>query len=154
MDIKRRVVLQSLAAVAAALPVAGTAVAAAPHGGRRKILVKGGYVASADKAIGDIPVGDVLIDGNVIAGVGVNLQVADAEIVDASGRLVMPGFIDTHRHTWSTILRGTIPDGDFPIYMKVIDEEMGTHYRPQDVRAGNLLGAVGALNDGITTILD
>lgn len=154
MDIKRRAVLQSLAAVAAALPVAGTAVAAAPHGGRRKILVKGGYVASADKAIGDIPVGDVLIDGNVIAGVGVNLQVADAEIVDASGRLVMPGFIDTHRHTWSTILRGTIPDGDFPIYMKVIDEEMGTHYRPQDVRAGNLLGAVGALNDGITTILD
>jgi 5-methylthioadenosine/S-adenosylhomocysteine deaminase len=159
MTIKRRAILRGFAAVATTLPLIGSADAAnaadpVPRGGRRKILIKGGYVASVDKTLGEIPNGDVLIDGNTIAQVGANLHVTDAEIVNASGKLVMPGFIDTHRHTWSTILRGTIPDGDFPIYMKVIDEAMGTHYRPEDAYAGNLLGAVGALNDGITTILD
>jgi 5-methylthioadenosine/S-adenosylhomocysteine deaminase len=153
---QRRTVLQSLAAAASLLPFVTRAEAAepAPIGRGRKILIKGGYVATVDKSIGELPNGDVLIVGNSIAQVGANLPAGDAEIIDARGKLVLPGFIDTHRHTWSTILRGMIPDGDFPIYMKVIDESMGQHYRPQDVYAGNLLGAVGALNDGITTMLD
>ena len=96
----------------------------------------------------------MLIDKGAIVQIGKNIHVTDAEIVDARNMLVMPGFIDTHRHTWSTILRGMIPDGDFPIYMKVIDEEMGQHYRVEDVYAGDLLGGVSAINDGITTILD
>ena len=156
MKLDRRTLLQGLAAASASLPLmqhANAADAPAPAKGR-KILLRGGYVATLDKSLGDIPNGDVLIDGNRIAQIGAKLQVSDAEIVDATNKLVMPGFIDTHRHTWSTILRGMIPDGDFPIYMKVIDESMGQHYRPQDVYAGDLLGAVGALNDGITTILD
>src|SRR5215469_6240749 len=150
MKIDRRTVLQSLAApVASAL----AADAATPRSGR-KILIKGGYVATVDKSFGEIAGGDVLIDKGAIAQIGKNIHVTDAEIVDARNMLVMPGFIDTHRHTWSTILRGMIPDGDFPIYMKVIDEEMGQHYRVEDVYAGDLLGTVGALNDGITTMLD
>jgi 5-methylthioadenosine/S-adenosylhomocysteine deaminase len=156
VQLKRRAVLQSLAAAASLLPVVTRAEAAdasrPAHG--RKMLIKGGYVATVDKILGELPKGDVLIDGNSIAQVGTNLPAGDAEVIDARGKLVLPGFIDTHRHTWSTILRGMIPDGDFPIYMKAIDESMGQHYRPEDVYAGNLLGAVGALNDGITTMLD
>ncbi len=154
MDIKRRNLLQGVAATAALPLIPAVAKAAVSASGKRKTLIKGGYVASVDKAIGEIPVGDVLIDGNTIVQVGANIHATDAEIVNAAGKLVMPGFIDTHRHTWSTTLRGMIPDGDFPIYMKVIDEERGTHYRPDDVYAGDLLGGVSAINDGITTILD
>ena len=156
MEINRRTALRSLAAASSLLPFAGNAEGAAPAkaGGGRRYLIKGGYVATVDKALGEIPNGDVLIDGGSIAQVGKDLHAADAEVIDARGKLVLPGFIDSHRHTWSTILRGMIPDGDFPIYMKVIDESMGQHYRPEDVYAGNLLGAVGALNDGITTMLD
>ncbi len=157
MEIKRRTLLQGLAAAASVLPFATAAEAAetsAKPGKGRKVLIKGGYVATVDKTLGELPNGDVLIDGNSIAEVGKDLRVTDAEVIDARGMLVLPGFIDTHRHTWSTILRGMIPDGDFPIYMKVIDESMGQHYRPEDVYAGDLLGGVGAINDGITTMLD
>ena len=158
MQLKRRTVLQSLAAAAAFTSPIASALAAekpsAPAGSGRKTLIKGGYVATVDKSLGEIAGGDVLIDKGVIVQVGKNIQVTDAEIVDARNALVMPGFVDTHRHTWSTILRGMIPDGDFPIYMKVIDEEMGQHYRVEDVYAGDLLGGVSAINDGITTILD
>jgi cytosine/adenosine deaminase-related metal-dependent hydrolase len=156
MKIDRRTVLQSLAASATlASPVAGALAAdTATLRPGRKILIKGGYVATVDKSLGEIAGGDMLIDKGAIVQVGKNIHVTDAEIVDARNMLVMPGFIDTHRHTWSTILRGMIPDGDFPIYMKVIDEEMGQHYRVGDVYAGDLLGGVSAINDGITTILD
>jgi 5-methylthioadenosine/S-adenosylhomocysteine deaminase len=156
MELKRRTVLQALAATASLLPLATGAETAGPSevGRGRKMLIKGGYVATVDKSLGELPNGDVLIDGNLIAQVGTNLSVGDVDIIDARGKLVLPGFIDTHRHTWSTILRGMIPDGDFPIYMKVIDESMGQHYRPEDVYAGDLLGAVGAMSDGITTMLD
>ena len=156
MKLKRRAVLQSLVAATSLLPFGTRAENAAPPigGGGRKVLIKGGYVATVDKTIGEVADGDVLIDGNSIAQVGKNIHIDDADVIDARGKLVLPGFIDTHRHTWSTILRGMIPDGDFPIYMRVINGLMVPHYRPDDVYAGNLLGAAGAISDGITTMLD
>src|SRR5690349_16757151 len=71
-----------------------------------QILVKGGTVLSLDPKVGDFDVADVLIDGATIAAVGPNLSArADAAIVDASHAIVMPGFIDTHRHMWEGPLR-------------------------------------------------
>jgi 5-methylthioadenosine/S-adenosylhomocysteine deaminase len=132
MKLKRRAVLQSLAAATSLLPFGTRAEDAAPPigSGGRKVLIKGGYVATVDKTIGEVADGDVLIDGNSIAQVGKSIQTDDADVIDARGKLVLPGFIDTHRHTWSTILRGMIPDGDFPIYMQVINGLMVPHYRP------------------------
>jgi 5-methylthioadenosine/S-adenosylhomocysteine deaminase len=155
MEIKRRQVLQGLV-MAATLPFSQvtSSAHAQPIAAGRKILIKGGYVASVDKGIGELKSGDVLIGGGKIEAIGVSLNAADAEVIDASNKLVMPGLIDTHRHTWETQLRGLIPEGDYFVYLKVVLQTIAPRYRPEDVYIGNLLGALGALNAGITTMLD
>jgi 5-methylthioadenosine/S-adenosylhomocysteine deaminase len=155
IDSARRRLLQS-AVAASAWPLMEfkPAAQAQPIGAGRKILLKGGYVASCDKAIGELKTGDVLIDGKTIAAVGVNLPVADADVIDASNKLVLPGLIDTHRHTWETQLRSMIPEGDFFVYLKVILQTVAPRYRPDDVYIGNLFGSLCAINSGITTMLD
>jgi 5-methylthioadenosine/S-adenosylhomocysteine deaminase len=117
----------------------------------KRLLLKGGHVITLDKSIGDIAGADVLIEGSTIASVGRGLHPADAEIIDASAMVVMPGFIDSHRHTWQTVLRGYLTGGN---YYKIVLEQLGPIYRPQDVYIGNLLGAIGALDCGVTTLLD
>ena len=73
-------------------------------------LIKGGYVLTLDPALGDLPHTDVLIDGDKIAAIGPNLQASPhANVIDARDRIVMPGFVDTHRHTWQTPVRGVLP---------------------------------------------
>ena len=111
-------------------------------------------MVSCDKAVGELKNGDVLIDGGRIAAVGVDLPVTDADVIDATNKLVLPGLIDTHRHTWETQLRSMIPEGDFFVYLKVILQTVAPRYRPDDVYIGNLFGSLGAINSGITTMLD
>jgi cytosine/adenosine deaminase-related metal-dependent hydrolase len=100
---------------------------------RQRTLIKGGYVASLDSGIGEIESGDVLIDGVVIAEIGRNINAPDAEVVDAREKVVLPGMIDTHRHTWETVTRSWISEGDLPVYQKVINGLLGPNFRPEDV---------------------
>jgi len=92
------------------------------HGGRRdppedngrpgrRYIIRGGSVMSMDPQVGDFPQADVLIEGKKILAVGPNLQVGGATPIDASGRIVMPGFIDTHHHQFETVLRSFLADG-------------------------------------------
>jgi len=156
IDTARRSLLQGIAAAASAWPLleSMSAAQAQPVAAGRKLLIKGGYVVSCDKAVGELKNGDVLIDGGRIAAVGVNLPATDADVIDATNKLVLPGLIDTHRHTWETQLRSMIPEGDFFVYLKVILQTVAPRYRPDDVYIGNLFGALGAINSGITTMLD
>lgn len=79
-------------------------------GRRRRILLRGGVVLSLDPKVGDFERADVLVEGTKIAAVGPNLS-ADAEVIDCSGTIVMPGFITTHHHQYETLQRSNIPDG-------------------------------------------
>jgi len=153
MRVGRRALIQGLAAASAlsSLTGPGATKTAAPH---RKILIEGGHVATLDNSIGELPGGDVLIDGATIAAIGKDVQASDAEIIDARGKLVLPGLIDTHRHTWETVTRSLISEGDLAVYIKLFFGTLGPHYRPDDVYIGNLLGSLGALSTGITTMLD
>jgi 5-methylthioadenosine/S-adenosylhomocysteine deaminase len=152
MPIARRTLLTAAAATAG-LPLLGRPIAAQPRPARR-IMIKGGHVATLDKSIGELDVADVLIDNAAIVAVGRDLAVTDADVIDAGDKLVVPGLIDTHRHTWETLTRSLISEGDLAVYIKLMFGTLGLHFRPQDVYIGNLLGAVGALNSGITTMLD
>jgi 5-methylthioadenosine/S-adenosylhomocysteine deaminase len=154
MEVERRSLLKGAAAASALFPFSGLTTTASAQPAGQKFLIKGGYVASLDPNIGELKTGDVLIDGAKIAAVGPNLSASDAMIVDAAGQLVIPGLIDTHRHTWETQLRGLIPEGDFFAYLRVILQTIAPRYRPEDVYLGNLLGSLGALDSGITTMLD
>jgi cytosine/adenosine deaminase-related metal-dependent hydrolase len=80
-------------------------------GRRRRILLRGGVVLSLDPKVGDFEKGDVLIDGKTIAQVAPSIAASDAEVVDCSGTIVMPGFITTHHHQYETLQRSIIPDG-------------------------------------------
>jgi len=120
---------------------------------QRKVL-KGGWVISMDPKVGDHRSADILVDGEKIVDVAPNLEVADAEQIDATGMIVIPGFVDTHRHTWQTCVRHRYADIDPQIYFAEMLGAKGAAYRPEDVYIGTLLGAVSALDSGITTMLD
>jgi cytosine/adenosine deaminase-related metal-dependent hydrolase len=124
--------------------------AAAAQGGR--VLLKGGCVLSLDPKVGDFDTADVLIEGSRIAAVGPNLT-ATATTIDASNTIVMPGFVDTHRHMWQGALRNSLPNGLLPDYSRDILGVRGI-MRPEDVRIGDLVTALGAINAGVTTVLD
>ncbi len=118
-----------------------------------RILLRGGHVLSIDPTIGDIPEGDVLIEGDTIADLGVGLS-ADAEVIDCTGHIVIPGFVDTHRHTWETAIRSCAPNATLDDYFVEVLDSFAPLYRPEDVYASNLAGALECLNAGITTLLD
>lgn len=158
----RRGLLGRVAAITAAAVPAIAAADVAPAraaldatpAAPRRTLIRGGHVVSVDPAIGEIPDGDVLIEGSRIVAVGKHLAAGDAFVVDARHKVVLPGFIDTHRHAWETLLRGMIAEGNFDVYERVITGAIGPSYRPGDVMLGNELAAVSALNSGVTTMLD
>jgi cytosine/adenosine deaminase-related metal-dependent hydrolase len=106
-----------------------------------------------DRELGDLASGDVLIEGDTIAAVGPNLE-ADAEVLDVSGQIVIPGFIDTHRHTWEAAIRGCAPNATLDDYFVEILDTFAPLYRPEDVYASNLAGALECVNAGITTLVD
>jgi 5-methylthioadenosine/S-adenosylhomocysteine deaminase len=143
--------VSALVASTAARAQARPGTAPAPG---RPILIKNGCVLSLDPAVGDFERADVLISGSKVAAVGPNLSAPDAEIIDASRAIVMPGFIDTHRHMWEGILRNILPDASLDDYVEIVQLQLGPHYRPEDVYAANLVSALSAIEVGITTILD
>src|SRR5215510_13439817 len=125
--------------------------------GAKRTLLKNGTVLSLDKKVGNFNQADVLIEDTKIAAVGLNLSAADTEVIDASNMIVMPGFIDTHRHLWEGILRNI--GADIPLegehsYLALVLNVLAPAYRPMDVYAGNKVSTLGLIDAGITTILD
>jgi 5-methylthioadenosine/S-adenosylhomocysteine deaminase len=122
-----------------------------------RTVLNGGIVLSLDKKVGNFSQADVLIEGSKIAAVGPNLKVENAEVIDASNMIVMPGFIDTHRHLWEGILRniGTdIPLEGAESYLAFVLNVLAPAYRARDVYVGNKISTLGLIDAGITTILD
>jgi cytosine/adenosine deaminase-related metal-dependent hydrolase len=120
----------------------------------KRTLIKGGTVITVDPKLGDLPEADVLIEDGEIVAVAANLAVDDAETIDASERIVMPGFVDTHRHTWQALFRNIASDWTLAHYFTGMHGTMSGLYRPEDTYAGNLIGILEALDSGITTLLD
>ena len=93
-----------------------------------RTLIRGGQVVSQDPAIGDLPKGDVLIEDDRIVAVQPEIS-ADADVIDATGNIVIPGFIDTHRHTWEAAIRGVAPNATLDDYFVEILDTFGPLYR-------------------------
>jgi 5-methylthioadenosine/S-adenosylhomocysteine deaminase len=120
-----------------------------------RTLFKGGVVLTLDRKVPNLPTGDVLVDGDRIVAVGANLQVDDAQVIDAAGSIVMPGLIDAHHHMWLGVMRRMMPDvDDLFAYIDVVAATLGAHYRPLDMFLSTRLTAVASLDAGITTIID
>ena len=119
-----------------------------------RILIKGGIVLTQDASLGELNGADVLVDGDTIAEVGKDISADGAQVIDAAGDVVIPGFIDTHRHTWETSIRTCAPDYSLGAYFAGILDKFGPVYRAEDVYAANHWGALECLNAGITTLVD
>src|SRR5215203_1190228 len=120
----------------------------------RPIVFRNATVITVDSA-GVLENADVLIIDDTIAGVGPRLEVPDGALeIDASGGIVMPGMIDTHRHMWQTALRGYGADWTLSQYFVFFYLEWGKVFRPQDIHAGNLVSAIESLDAGVTTTVD
>lgn len=133
-----------------------------------RVLLRGGTVLSMDPAVGDFAIGDVLVDGSRIVEVAESIDAPDAVVIDASDRIVMPGFSDPHIHSWEGALGRLIPENvpqttSDPIagaptssrsYMHVAHRLLAPAMRPEDIYAGTLLTLLNALEGGITTVVD
>jgi cytosine/adenosine deaminase-related metal-dependent hydrolase len=129
----------------------------------RRYVIRGGHVMSMDPSVGDFVEADVLVEGKRIAAVRPNLRVGGASVIDARGRIVMPGFVDTHHHQFETALRSFLADGllfndgkphGAINYFDYILGKFAPVYRPWDVYINELFGGLSQLDAGVTTVHD
>ncbi|MEV0184743.1 amidohydrolase family protein [Streptomyces sp. NPDC050625] len=122
---------------------------------RRRLLIRGATILSMDPEVGDLEQGDILIEGSRISAVGTRIEVTDAdEEIDGAGRIVIPGFVDTHRHMWEAVMRGFAPHHTLEDYFGGFLLGTARAVTPRDVYLGNLLSARAALGAGVTTVQD
>lgn len=120
-----------------------------------KYIIKNATVVSVDKAIGNVPNCDVIIENGYIGAVGPNLQhSSDHTVIDGTNAIVSPGFVDTHRHTWQTQLRTIATDHVLSDYILDMRNLYGSSYSPHDAYLGNYCGALESIFNGITCLLD
>ncbi len=119
-----------------------------------RLLLRGGYILSMDARVGDL-VGDVLIGGDTIEAVGPELRPGgDTLVLDVRGRIVLPGFVDSHVHAWEGAIRGIAPGADFGNYMAITHGGVAKDMSPEDIAIGQRVTVAQALNGGVTTIVD
>src|SRR5580658_3927630 len=105
----------------------------------RPLVFRNATVLTMDDAHQVLTGADVLVTGERIAAIGHGLSVPDGTVeIDATGGILMPGMIDTHRHMWQTAMRAYGADWTLT----------------QDVYAGNLLSAIESIDAGVTTTVD
>src|SRR4029077_19700230 len=134
----------------------------------RRYVIRGGMVMTMGPRLpnkGEFVSADVLFDAKKIVAVGPNLKAGGAGEIDARGKIVMPGFVDTHHHQAWTAIRSSIPDSI------LIDDGSGRpsaaqnyfgnvllgfapKYRPEDVYISELFGGLAQLDNGVTTVHD
>ena len=89
-----------------------------------RVLLQGGQVLTMDPELGDLFGGDVLLEDDRIAAVGHRLEADGARVVDATDCIVIPGFVDSHRHTWETVIRGIAPDVSLGGYFELVLDQL------------------------------
>ncbi|MCR4457213.1 amidohydrolase family protein [Pseudescherichia sp. L3] len=118
-------------------------------------LIRGATILSMDDSVGNIEHGDILIRGSTITAVGQNVDAQDAHVIDATNMIAMPGMVDSHRHSWEGQLRRINPNATcLDDYSNATHFSFAKYYRPADIYVGNLLTALGAIDAGITTVID
>lgn len=117
-----------------------------------RLILRGGCLLTLDAKVGNHTRADLLIEDGRIVEIGDGVRARDAEVIDASDTIVMPGFVDTHRHAWKSLFRnsGTSePPGN-----SASTTDSPPRYEPDDVYAATLIGLLGAVEAGISTIVD
>jgi cytosine/adenosine deaminase-related metal-dependent hydrolase len=118
-----------------------------------RTLIRGATVITMD-AQGDLPVGDILVTDDVITDIAPVIHADDAQVVDASGCIVIPGLVNAHMHTWQTALRGLAANWTLLEYFQKMHAGLATVFEPEDLYIATRVGAWNQLNCGTTTLVD
>src|SRR6266702_3434611 len=124
----------------------------------RRTLIRSATIISMDAHIGDLRAGDLLIENGRIAevrpGIELGSGAAETEIVDGRGRIVSPGLINAHMHTWQTALRGYAANWTLREYVRRMHAGLATVFQPDDIYIATLMGGLNQINVGTTTLVD
>jgi cytosine/adenosine deaminase-related metal-dependent hydrolase len=119
-----------------------------------RILIKGATIVTMDEALGELASGDLLVEGDRIAAVQPAIDADAAEVVDGHGRILIPGLVNAHMHTWQTALRGYAANWTLPEYFGKMHAGLATLFQPDDIHIATLVGALNQINSGTTTLVD
>ena len=119
-----------------------------------RTLIRNAFVVSVDTAIGNLDGADILIENGDIREIRSAIEASDAEILDATGCIAMPGFVDTHRHLWEGGMRAVTADYSILDFTGNIRLFAAKFFRPEDMYATSFQGGLEALNAGVTTVAE
>jgi cytosine/adenosine deaminase-related metal-dependent hydrolase len=119
-----------------------------------RTLIRGATVVTMDDRLGDLAAADILVEGERIVAIRPNLEASADEVLDGSGRIVIPGLVNAHMHTWQTGLRGVAANWTLLEYFRWVHAGLATRFRPQDIYIATLVGALNQINCGTTTLVD
>ncbi len=117
-------------------------------------LLKNTTIVTVDRSLGVLNDCDLLIDGEQIAEMRPGIEAGQAQVLDASDMIVMPGLINAHIHTWETVLRGAGADWHDHEYFEVVLGMLGEHFSPDEIYLSVLAGALNQIDSGCTTIFE
>ena len=119
-----------------------------------RTLLRGARVITMAANRPDAERADILIDDDRITAIDERVEASDADVVDLSGRVVIPGLVNAHLHTWQTALRSVGADWTLEEYLTHLHGACVRHYSPADMHIANLAGALNQINHGTTTLGD
>lgn len=118
-----------------------------------RTLIRGATVVTMDRQ-GDLPAADILVRDDVIEAIAPSIPADDAQVVDATGCIVIPGLVNSHMHTWQTALRGVAANWTLLEYFQKMHAGLATAFAAQDLFIATRMGALNQLNCGTTTLAD
>ena len=123
-----------------------------------RTLIKSATIVTMDAGLGDLPIGDLLVEDGRIAAVRPDIDLGSGsggtDVVDGKGRIVIPGLINAHMHTWQTALRGAAANWTLLEYFRHMHAGLATRFKPDDIYIATLMGALNQINCGTTTLAD
>ena len=119
-----------------------------------RTLIRNACLLSLDDAVGDLAQADILVEGGRIAHIAPRLETEAGEVIEAGGRIVMPGLVNAHIHTWETALRGIGGDWAGLDYFNYFHGRLAPLYTPEDTYWGTLAGVLAQIDAGVTTVFD
>lgn len=151
----RRAIFAAAAGAATLSGLPATARAQQAADPARPILVRGAHVLSMDSQVGDMPLGDILVERGTIRAVAPNIEApAGATIIDGAGRIAMPGMVNGHIHLAQTMQRGLSTEHSFVGYFQTIVLRHSNRMTPADVKLADHAGALEQMAAGVTTVMD
>ncbi|MEO3821291.1 amidohydrolase family protein [Plantactinospora sp. B24E8] len=119
-----------------------------------RTVIRNAHVVTLDDQLGDLPRADIAIEDGTITTIGADLDTTGATVIDAAGKVALPGLVDSHRHVWQGAIGGAGGKVSLGGYFGIVLAGLLDRYEPADVYAGVLWGALQAINAGITTVAD